>query len=623
MGLGQAITSAVSGLNVTQSALAIVSGNIANAQTPGYTEKQVDQVAAVSSGNTVGVNISSVNREIDTYLQAQLRTENSGGNYTSTLSSYYDQLQSIFGQPGSTNDLTTAYNNFTTAAQALSTSPDSSSAQYGALSAGQALAQQLNSMSSSIQGLRTQAEAGIGNAVTQANQDLQTIASLNHQLSQMNTQDATFATLEDQRDSAISDLSNLMNVNVAPAADNEVNVFTASGVQLVGDTAVTLNFDGQGSLSAQSTWSADPSQSTVGTITIDTGSTTPGIDLIANGAFKSGQIAALIQMRDQILPQAQAQLDQVAAGLSTALSDQTVSGTAVSNAGQNGFNIDLGALQSAGDTVNISYTDNATGKTKSLTIERVDDPNALPLSQSASSGSNDTIVGVDFSGGMTSVLTQIQTALGSSGVRFSNPSGTTLSVLDDGASDTVTINSVSSTSTATSLQSGNPALPFFLDGNSPYTGAITSAGEESTGFAGRITINPALTADPEALVAYSATTASDDPTRPNLMLNQLTTATQTFSPQAGVGTASSPFTGTISSYMQQMLSQQGQNASNADSLNTGQQQVVSALQQKYNSESGVNIDTEMAELLQLQNTYSANARVLTTIQDMMQALLQM
>jgi flagellar hook-associated protein 1 len=623
MGLGQAITSAISGLNVTQSALSIVSGNIANAQTAGYTEKTATQVAAISAGDTVGVNISSVNREIDTYLQAQLRTESSGGNYSSTLSDYYNQLQSVFGQPGSTNDLTTAYNNLTTAAQALSTSPDSSSAQYGMLSAGQSLAQQLNSMSSSIQGLRTQAESDIGNAVTQANQDMQQIATLNQQLSVMNTQDATFATLADQRDSAISSLSNLMNVTVTPTANNEVNVFTGSGVQLVGNTAVKLNFDGQGSLTPQSQWSADPSKCTVGTITIDNGTRGAPFDLLANGCIKSGQIAALVQMRDQVLPQAQAQLDQVAAGLSSALSDQTVSGTAVSTAGQNGYNIDLSTLQSAGDTVNISYTDNSTGATKNLTIMRVDDPSALPLSQSAASSSSGTIVGVDFSNGMASVMTQIQNALGSSGVQFYNPSGTTLSVLDDGASHTVTVNAVSSTTTPTSLQSGSAQLPFFLDGNTPYSGAVTSLGEESTGLSGRIQINPALTANPQDLVAYSASTDAADPTRPNFILNQLTTATQTFSPRAGVGTASSPFTGTISSYMQQVLSQQGQDASNATNLNTGQQQVVSSLQQKYNSESGVNIDSEMAELLQLQNTYSANARVLTTIQSMMQTLLQM
>jgi flagellar hook-associated protein 1 FlgK len=75
--------------------------------------------------------------------------------------------------------------------------------------------------------------------------------------------------------------------------------------------------------------------------------------------------------------------------------------------------------------------------------------------------------------------------------------------------------------------------------------------------------------------------------------------------------------------VQQVLSQQGENASNADSLNQGQQIVVNSLQAKFTSDSGVTIDEEMAHLLQLQTAYGANARVLSTIKDMIDMLLQL
>jgi len=187
------------------------------------------------------------------------------------------------------------------------------------------------------------------------------------------------------------------------------------------------------------------------------------------------------------------------------------------------------------------------------------------------------------------------------------------------------VKSVSATSTVTSLTGGSGELPFFLDGNSPYTGATTNTGPQNLGLAGRIAINPALMADPTRLVVYqtSPLTEAADATRPNFILGQLTTAVRNFAPQAGVGTVSAPFSGTISSYMQQMLSQQGEDASNADSLNQGQQVVVNSLQQKFNSESAVNIDEEMANLLQLQTAYGANARVLSTIKDMINMLLQL
>lgn len=328
-------------------------------------------------------------------------------------------------------------------------------------------------------------------------------------------------------------------------------------------------------------------------------------------------------MRDQILPAAQAQIDQIAGAMSSALSDRTVGGTAVTSNGQTGFDVDVGGLQ-AGNTVKINYTDGG-GTQRTITVMRVDDPKALPLPATATSDPNDRVVGVDFSGGMASVLGQINVAVGSTGIKFSNPTGTTLRVLDDGAGGQINVNSVSATSTMTSLTAGSGELPFFVDSTVPYTGAISGNGAQSLGYAGRIAINPALLADPTRMVVFqtSPLTATGDATRPNFILNQLTNSVLDFSPRAGVGTQSAPFSGTLSSYMQQVLSQQGQDASNADSLNQGQQVVVNSLQQKFNSVSGVSIDEEMANLLQLQTAYGANARVLTTIKDMINMLLQM
>jgi|SoiMethySBSTD1v2_1073268.scaffolds.fasta_scaffold61270_2 flagellar hook-associated protein 1 FlgK len=622
MGLGQALTSAVSGLRVTQSSLSIVSGNISNAETPGYVRKSVTQVAAASANITIGVRLSAVNRELDTYLQAQLRTESSGGTYAGTLADYYARLQAVFGQPGASNALATKLNDLTGAAQTLSTSPDSSSARFGVLTAGQSLAQHLNGMTADIQGLRSQAELELEATVAQANEAMQQIASINHQLGQSNLQDATAAVLRDQRDAAVDRLSQLMNIKVVGTDNNKISIFSGAGTQLVGDQAVTLKFDAKGSLGATSLWNADPTKRGVGTITIDNGND-GGFDLVANGVIKSGTIAGLLQMRDQVLVAAQAQVDQVAAQMSSALSDRTVTGAAVSSNGQTGYEVDIGSLL-AGNTIRINYTD-GTGTKRDVTIMRVDDPRVLPLPASTTANPNDRVVGVDFSGGIASTLAQIQSALGSTGMRFSIPTGTVLRVLDDGNGGQIDVNSLSATSTMTSLTGGTSELPFFLDGSIPYSGAVTPYGRQSTGLAGRIAINPALLADPTRLVVYQTSPLTDvaDAKRPNFLLNALTGKVLDFAPQAGVGTVAAPFSGTLSSYVQQMLSQQGEAAANADSLNQGQQIVVNSLQQKFTAESGVSIDAEMASLLQLQTAYGANARVLSTIKDMINMLLQL
>jgi flagellar hook-associated protein 1 FlgK len=70
-----------------------------------------------------------------------------------------------------------------------------------------------------------------------------------------------------------------------------------------------------------------------------------------------------------------------------------------------------------------------------------------------------------------------------------------------------------------------------------------------------------------------------------------------------------------------MMSQQAEAASNAQQLQQGQDVVVNSLQKRFNDGSSVNIDQEMADLLNLQNAYGANARVMTTVRDMLQQLL--
>jgi flagellar hook-associated protein 1 FlgK len=94
-----------------------------------------------------------------------------------------------------------------------------------------------------------------------------------------------------------------------------------------------------------------------------------------------------------------------------------------------------------------------------------------------------------------------------------------------------------------------------------------------------------------------------------------------FSPQTGVGTTTAPFSGSLPEFMRQVVSQQGDAAAAADSLKQGQDVVYNALQKRFNDSAGVNVDEEMANLLNLQNSYAANARVLSAVKDMLNALL--
>ena len=625
MGLSQALATAMSGLRATQASLSLVSSNVANAETPGYVKKTVNQVAGLTGDYGSSVLLNGVNRQLDQYLQTQIRTEASGAGYADIRSTYLANLQNVYGNPGDTGSIENAFNNFLTALQGLSTSPDSQSARIGVVNAARTMAQQLNATTQGIQSLRANAEAGINDSVNAANNAMAQIAAINNQLKNNGQTDASTASLLDQRDQYIDQLSQLMDIRTVTNDLNQVTVFTNSGVQLVGTEAAKLSFNAQGTVTPNTLYNSNPAQSNVGTITINFphgGS----YDMVSTNSIRSGKIAAYLELRDNTLVKAQAQIDQLAASMSSALSDKTTAGVAAPSSvlPQTGFDVDLTGLQS-GNVVHVTYKDNVTGATHNLSIVRVDDPLVLPLGNGATLDPNDEVLGVDFSGGMSSVVAQLNAALGTTAnLQFSNPSGSTLRVLDDGAPNRSDVTAASVTTTMTSLTSGNPQLPFFTDNGAPYSGAITANGSTQVGLAGRISVNTALLGDPSRTIVYSTNplTASGDTTRSDFILSQLSTGSYRYSPQTGIGTTGAPFTGTLLNFAKQFISQQGEAASAAKQLADGQDVVLNTLQKKMSATSGVNIDDEMAHLLALQNAYSANARVMSSIKQMYDTLLQ-
>ena len=623
MSLTQALSTAVSGMRVNQAGLSIVAANVANAETPGWVRKTAKQVPIAAGAVGTGVRIASINRELDQFIQRQMRVESSGASYAGLRAEFFDRLQSIYGQPGAVSTLENAYNEFASSLQVLTTSPEMGSARSAVINAAQVLAQQLNGMTSDIQSLRGDAEMGLADAVTRANDAMQRITQINRQLASASPGDATTASLLDQRDVYIDQLAQMMDITVVPGDFNQLSVFTNSGIQLVGINAATLAFDPQGGMNPSAQWSNDPSQRTVGTIVLK-GANGSDVDLLASNAIRSGEIAAFVEMRDEVLVQAQTQLDEIAAAMARALSDRTIDGTAVAPVPQAGFDIDLSNLID-GNSVRVTYTDNLSGQQRTLTLMRVDDPNALPLSNSATTDPNDRVIGLDFSGGMASVVSQLSTVLATTGLQFSNPAGNTLRILDDGAANKVNVDAASATYTVTSLTGGVSELPFFVDGNAAYTGAINAGGSQTLGFAGRIAVNGALSADPSRLVVSQTTplTASGDATRPNFLYDRLNNAVLSFSPETGIGMGTQPFNGSIHAFMRQVISQQGAAAEAAANLQQGQEVVFNALQQRFSDSAAVNIDEEMAQLLSLQNAYAANARVLTTVKEMLDTLLRM
>lgn len=615
MGISSSIDIASSGLRATQAGLDVVSQNIANSGTIGYTRRVLTTTQQVNGNTTSGVTVVGATRTLDTIVQRQLRLETAGAGYTGVKASYASQLDTMFDQTSGTGTLPTLVNGLTSSLSALAANPSTYTNRSGVISAASDLASTLNSLSSQVQSLRQNAEDSIGQDVVKADGLLQQIATVNARMTS-DPANAASPALQDQRDGLVDQLSQYVDLKVTPAANGSVSISTTGGLLLFdGLNATRLSFDAKASIGADSTYGTDPAKRGVGTVTA-TSPTGAKTDVLATGGIRSGEISAYVELRDEVLPQAQAQLDSLAAGLASALADKPVAGTAAANSvtGATGFDLDLSGLQN-GNAVTLGYTQG--GIPKSLTIVKA----ANAAAAAAATASGPGTLGVDFSGGLGSVVSRIQAALGG-GFAVSNPSGSTLRILDDGATAATDVGSLSAVATAGSLSSGDVQLPLFVDGATglSYAG-FDGGGVQLAGFASRISVNPAVKSDPSKLVVYGSGTAAGDTARPDFLLQALTGTARDFPAAAGIGGSSSPFTGTVGDFANQIVATQAANANAATNLDDSQKVVLNAMQSRYSDTAGVNVDTEMTQLIQLQTAYSANARIMTAAKQMLDTLM--
>ncbi len=605
-----ALSTATAGLAATQAAINVVSQNVANAGTAGYVKRTL---STISTGpNNSGVAAGQITRSFDAAALNQLRLETSGAAYTSTKAGITTQLDALYGTPGTATALDGTLNTFTESLQELAANPTSAPARTTVLGNASALATQINGAAATVQTLRSGIESQLGTDTNAAGALLKSIATLNTKI-QNTTDDASLADLQDQRDQAVTSLSSYMDIKTTQQRDGTISVLTQSGVTLVDrGSAASLSFDGRGTLNANSTYSTDPTQRSVGTIT----ATLPGggiIDLGAPNVLRSGSLAAEFELRDQTLPQAQRQLDDLAAGLATALTNKQV--TATQGAG-NSATIDLTGLQ-AGNTLTIPASANSTGRNIILVASA--DGSSISASQTADSNALVAKIQLPVS------AAQINAALSALDPTLSAAAGSggNIAITSTAASPQVAATASITVPTSTDPASGYPQIALFVDGtgNTLFTGSL-DGGSKLAGLAQRLTINSNVSANTAFLTATSATDTTATGKRAQLLFAALTATPMTFSSASGIGGVSAPYTATVAGFAQDVIATQGAASANANAIDATQQTALSTAQARFSSAAGVNIDQEMSNLIALQTAYGANARVLSAARDMLNQLLQ-
>ncbi|MBI1776653.1 MAG: flagellar hook-associated protein FlgK [Proteobacteria bacterium] len=330
-GINFTIQSALSGLRAAQAGIDVVSRNVANANDPNYTKKIQVQNSLVNGFNPAqpqltngqGVQLPPVSRAIDLYLQLQARTAGSQQQTYSSIDTYLQRLQQVFGAPGGSSSLGAQMTALHNAFQTLASSPDQQPNQVAVLTAAQSLVNTFNNTTTTIQTLRTQIDQEITNTVQVINTDLTNIYNLNTQVAIAQNTNQSSADLQDERDKYVNDLSQYIGVSTFLRSDGRMAVLTEANSAgggsrfLIDQTARQASFTALSTITAADAYVGPPApgagfNATLNGVTIPVSTAAGSVNVDIKSELLTGKLAGLFQLRDTILPQAQAQIDELA-----------------------------------------------------------------------------------------------------------------------------------------------------------------------------------------------------------------------------------------------------------------------------------------------------------------------
>ena len=311
MGLDLSLRTAMSGLRTVQKGLDTVSSNIANADTPGYTRKVLNQSTIVTSqGQGVGVQAGNIEREVDTALQRETLTQELRVSNLEVLDQYLGQIEMLHGDPDQETSLGNVVNQMRDGFAKLMDTPNSIPLQNEVVSLADNLARTLNRLAEGVNTVRTNVQGEIESSINDINTQFQTIDDLNRKISTSTAQGQTEPDLEDKRDEAVRLVAEQIDINVMKRSDGTISILDHYGQPFLEDDYKPLSIG---------TTVINPQAAYPGAIPpIRLGDPTTGKDV--TNQLTGGKLGALIQLRDQNLPRFQAQLDEFSQTLSETFS---------------------------------------------------------------------------------------------------------------------------------------------------------------------------------------------------------------------------------------------------------------------------------------------------------------
>jgi flagellar hook-associated protein 1 FlgK len=561
----------VSALRTAQQLLDTAAHNVANANTAGYSRQSVQVVqsppytypafnrSGLPGQIGTGVTVASITRVRDTFLDLQVQAQVALKGEWDTRQQELSKIETIFPEP-STSALGNTISKYWAAWQDVATDPTSTAARTALTEQASSLAMEVNRDSSQLSMVATGIDSQVSGQITNVNNIAKEIASLNGQIQRVTITGDHANDLMDQRDQLLQQLSAIVPATTLTQKDGTISVLVG-GVDLVNNITARQ-------LVAQS----GPD-----------GHITPTWSDGSAVALPSGQMKALLDVRDGDLASYRTQLDQLAQGIAdstNALHERGVD--ANGNAGQAIFTYTPGSVAAtlavnpavAADSRLVAASASPTSPGDGSVAGLIAD---LSNAKSYSAGvfGTDVVGGMDLTTGTTARLMTItaDTAVPQTYTFSSAAAGTLTLTGADGSHQTINLQDMAAGT--------NQTLNFDQLG---------------------IKLQVSTGTDPK-----QAADLITDLTAPG---HDTLVAAGLYSPPQ-----------TTSDFYAGLIGKIGTASAQAQEMGSNQQLVVDQLNTRVQEVSGVSIDEEATNMIQYQHAYQAAARVITTMDEMLNTLI--
>lgn len=313
-------------LLANQRALQVVSQNLANANTPGYSRQEavLEQTAPSGAGGLqtgTGVTVAQVRRLVNGFLENQITVSQQDIGRLQAQADSYVRLGGLF--PDSNDQgISAQLNEFFNALRDVAVNPQGQTERTVLLTQATALTAQINRAAADLVQIRKDLNTQVSQTVTEVNTLASQVAVLNGQIAEVEISGQAANDLRDQRGQLLNELARRIEIHTFEDPTGQVQVFVGRGSTLV---------ERIGTVALAGVPSADNS----GFLSV----TYQGADitsLIGNGA-----LSGLLATRDGAIPEIQNRLNVLTASLVNAVNQAHAAGFALDGTTGNNF---FGAL---------------------------------------------------------------------------------------------------------------------------------------------------------------------------------------------------------------------------------------------------------------------------------------